>query len=500
MKKIFYILPFLFLSIITSCDDEETIVHVTPETSELVVTGISPVKGYQESVVTIAGSGFGVSEELVKLFFGSSTNEAEIISCTDGQLVAKVPQGATSGAITVEVLDKKLTASTVTFTVIPDPEIISLSADKVYSDDEITITGKNFGTVLEDVKLYCNINDEEVLFIVKSCTNEEIVATVPKTEIFGEFDLKLEILGTSSHNQQKITILEKAQITSVKSNSELFSGKFIFAGDQVTIKGVAFGSIPENVSVKIGDSNAKVLSCKENEIIVEVPAGCQGGKVTVTKDGIVSLSTEELKVLANGTDISDGALKNCMNPESEVLTAGQAGTDAQYGIPKSWICTSSVINQLNPGATDRTGAINPSGRYFKLQAGWGGEPEPSDDVTPSNNYIKNGKMYQQTSLPAGNYTLEIDVMDHGHSASEIHFVVSNAGYDFPSYNNISGNESVIASVQDEVYYADVNTPYKVSLDFTLSEKTDVLVGVALNFAPNIWYSFKGFRLIYKSGI
>ena len=83
MKKIFYILPVLFVFIMLSCDDEATVVQMSNEKATFSVSGISPKRGYQGTLVTLTGSYFGVSEELVKVFFGSSEQKAEVISCVN---------------------------------------------------------------------------------------------------------------------------------------------------------------------------------------------------------------------------------------------------------------------------------------------------------------------------------------------------------------------------------------------------------------------------------
>ncbi len=500
MKKIFYILPVLFVFIMLSCDDEATVVQMSNEKATLSVSGISPKRGYQGTLVTLTGSYFGVSEELVKVFFGSSEQKAEVISCVDDQIVVRVPEGAMSGAITLEVLNQKLVTSDVSFSVVEDPEITGLSPENAYIGDEITISGKNFENVAENVKLYCNINGEEVPFAVKSCKDDEIKAVVPVTSVYGTFEMKMVIAGRAAANTHTITLLEKATIASIKSSSKLFNGKFAFAGDEVTIAGTAFGTDPNVISVKFGELNAaSIKSCADDKIIAIVPAGFTGGKITVIKDGISSTSAEELKVLDAGTDISDGALIDARNPQSKDLTPGQAGTKTNLGIPANWIYTPNMINKKNPGATERVGLIEfneNTGNIFTIGAGWGGDPEPADEVTPSDNYIKNGKMYQKTTLPAGSYTLKINVLGHGHSGSQFYYVVAKTEVAFPDYNNVEGNNGVIASKSDNVWAADAGA-YEVSFDFDLQEETEVYIGVVVNFRPNLWYNFEGFKLTYN---
>ena len=105
-------------------------------------------------------------------------------------------------------------------------------------------------------------------------------------------------------------------------------------------------------------------------------------------------------------------------------------------------------------------------------------------------------MYQKTTLPAGSYTLKINVLGHGHSGSQFYYVVAKTEVAFPDYNNVEGNNGVIASKSDNVWAADAGA-YEVSFDFDLQEETEVYIGVVVNFRPNLWYNFEGFKLTYN---
>ncbi|MFQ9914341.1 MAG: IPT/TIG domain-containing protein [Bacteroides ovatus] len=196
---------------------------------------------------------------------------AELLTCEDTKLVVKVPENATSGALTIEANKMKIVTSDQLFTVIPDPEMTEISPARVVGNAEVTITGENFGTVIEDVQLYCTIDGEEVSFHVTSCTDEEIKATAPETTVFGEFDLKLRIQGKAAKNTLKITLLEKPTITSVKSDNVL-NESFAFAGDKVTISGTGFGTESNAVTVKFAgiDAAASIESCVNDKIVAIV--------------------------------------------------------------------------------------------------------------------------------------------------------------------------------------------------------------------------------------
>ncbi len=200
MRKIYLIFPLLFTLLTVACDDDAEIVRLTNEDPVLSVSSISPQRGYAGAEVTIEGANFGAAKELVKVFFTGMEESAELLTCEDTKLVVKVPENAASGALTIEANKMSIVTSDRLFTVIPNPEMMGISPARVTGNAEVTIIGKNFGTVTEDVQLYCMIDGEEVPFTITSCMDEEIKAIVPETTVFGEFELKVRIQGKEAKN------------------------------------------------------------------------------------------------------------------------------------------------------------------------------------------------------------------------------------------------------------------------------------------------------------
>ena len=221
MRKIYLIFPLLFTLLTVACDDDAEIVRLTNEDPVLSVSSISPQRGYAGAEVTIEGANFGAAKELVKVFFTGMEESAELLTCEDTKLVVKVPENAASGALTIEANKMRIVTSDRLFTVIPNPEMMGISPARVTGNAEVTIIGKNFGTVTEDVQLYCMIDGEEVPFTITSCMDEEIKAIVSETTVFGEFDLKVRIQGKEAKNVLKITLLEKPTVTTAVSYTHL---------------------------------------------------------------------------------------------------------------------------------------------------------------------------------------------------------------------------------------------------------------------------------------
>ena len=139
------------LFIWTSCDKGgEEIVDLKYEGRAVSVSSISPVAGYIGEELTINGKQFGVSPELMKVFIGE--DETEIVSCSEERLVVKVPEGATSGKIILNLLGNTY-VSELTYEVLGQPSVTAISPEMGFPDDEITIVGNNLGSTLSAVKL-----------------------------------------------------------------------------------------------------------------------------------------------------------------------------------------------------------------------------------------------------------------------------------------------------------------------------------------------------------
>ncbi len=118
------------LLLITGCDDDP----VNPQIPIPTVTGIAPNVGMVGTEVTISGSNFSpVANENTVAFNGVQT---AVKSASASQLVVDVPQGATSGPVTVRVDGQ--TATGPTFTILEDgPSLCDMSditEDTIWED------------------------------------------------------------------------------------------------------------------------------------------------------------------------------------------------------------------------------------------------------------------------------------------------------------------------------------------------------------------------------
>lgn len=265
MKKIYYSL-FLLLSLFiwASCDKGgEEIVDLKYEGRAVSVSSISPVAGYVGEELTINGEQFGVSPELMKVFIGE--NQTEIVSCSEERLVVKVPEGATTGKIILNLLGSTY-VSELTYEVLGKPSVTAISPIQGFPDDEITITGNNLGSTLSAVKLIFTGTSGAAQVV--SCENTKIVVKVPAKATTGPVDLtisKQHVNTPLSGESGKFTVLQHASFTGVSAESG-------YRGAKITLQGEGFvGTDEKPLKVYFGDVEAEVVSFTDTEIVIIVP-------------------------------------------------------------------------------------------------------------------------------------------------------------------------------------------------------------------------------------
>lgn len=485
MKKIFYWFLFLCLSF-TSCNDENKVVLLMNDSPELTVTAVSPQNGYVGTQVTIEGTDFGADASLVRVFFSGMEEAAEIVSCEDTKLVVKVPAGAIDGAITVKVREMMVKMDNLPFTVIPDPEIESVSPKNVYAGteghNEITVMGSNFGTSAEDVVLYLLQGEERIDAVVSACEDNKITATIPEAALFGEFDVKIEIKGREAIGSFKLVLNEKAVITDIATD-HVFGTLFAATGTNLTIKGQNFGTNKDVISVKIGELDADVTSVSDTEIKVTIPEGfTSGSAITVAKDGITTTSDKTLNKLEPGMDVSAYALKNYIQP----FVAADGAPTEDWTIPVAWIVNEAAKNKQN-GET-KVGGLQNNTIVMQAANGW---DNPFVSIT-------NGKIYQTIALPAGNYQLTVTFKEYFVNGGDL-FLVVNKGTDLPDIENGAlVNSTDVCASENSAFDGDHGSGGTVKLTFSLSEQSEVSIGFVATFSSaNNNFRATEFKLEYE---
>lgn len=170
-------------SLCTGCSDDKT-----SDGSAPVITDFYPKERLPATEVKITGSNFG--ENGVVYF--NETKATEYVSYSNHEIVVKVPEGASTGAIAL-LLGGKYAFTNDDFFYIQGAKIENLSPAKAPKGETISILGKNFFKVgTEKIKVDFNGG----LGTVISATSEKIDVIVPDDAVSGPVTLTFEGIQT----------------------------------------------------------------------------------------------------------------------------------------------------------------------------------------------------------------------------------------------------------------------------------------------------------------
>ena len=158
-----------------------------------VVGDFYPKQAYVGSDITIEGSDFGTTLKAVKVYFGGVLADS-VRTVEDGKIVVTAPPTGVSGKLTVEIFGKS-DYTKEDFTYLPSAKIIGLSASKADIDDELTITGENFGTDQSLVQVFIgttvatvtSVSDTEIKFSVPDAPSGNLIAVVDGQHLVGPY-------------------------------------------------------------------------------------------------------------------------------------------------------------------------------------------------------------------------------------------------------------------------------------------------------------------------
>lgn len=538
MKKLYYLfflLPFLSL---TSCEkDNNEVVNMQYQDPLLTATAISSVQGYVGDQFTITGTDFGAAKQFIKVFIGQ--NQAKIVSCSDEKIVAEVPEEATTGKVSIELLGETITTEWM-YKVLGKPSVETMNPIWGFAGDEITFGGSDLGTKVEDVQLY--FGTSKTMAQVTSWTPETFAVEVPADATSGKITLNIAT-QKDINTPNEFTVREHSTLIAVTPTKADKRAK-------LTITGTHFGATMEGVKVLFGDTEGEVVSCTENAIEVKVPTEVTEGPIKVTVetpyekvDGELDFtvtSTPTIHTFGNklvrvgqdmtitGTgfishvdDISIDFAGTVVHPKTVSSTAMTVQVPVGFSAGKLSITFGSIpvmevgnLQALNVG--DITDVVlknsKPPFERIEEKAGewatakdWlyndvfiqhGGSIQyPNKDGNKENSFIglirwgqknQNGKMYQTMKLPSGKYKAILNVARCGGASGRFraYFIVSKgeAEADIPDLDDpnswISGVPGSIIShfdITSRVTGDGFDNAYSEELEFHLEEEENDII-------------------------
>jgi Concanavalin A-like lectin/glucanases superfamily/IPT/TIG domain len=252
------------------------------------ITDFSPTLGPPRRTITINGAHFNASVGGMMVKFNNTI--ATITSVTTTQLVVTVPQGSTTGKISVTA-NNVTVQSNAEFTVLPSTVITSFSPPSGVAGSSVAITGENFlaSTSQNAVKF------SGQLATVTAASPTQLIATVPQGAATGKISVTVYDVVTTSTND--FVVPSSPAISS-------FSPAAGIVGTTVTISGSNFSSDIANNMVKFNGTMATIRSASTTQLIVNVPIGATTGKISVTANGLMATTENDFAVTPPMTILS----------------------------------------------------------------------------------------------------------------------------------------------------------------------------------------------------
>ena len=240
------------------------------ESGLIEVSSINPTSGKVGISVTITGLNFGSSIAENKVSFNGE--DASIVSANSSEIVAIVPENATTGPVVVTVGGFSGVGPTFTVEASP-PQITSLNPTSGQLGSSVKILGTNFSSTAGENTVTFNGSSATVT----SASANELVASVPEGASSG---LVLVTVGGLVSNGVNFTVEEgPPQITSINPTSGVYN-------TLVTISGANFSdNISENM-VFFNGKEAVINNATTTSLIATVPLGAGTGSVSVTTNGL----------------------------------------------------------------------------------------------------------------------------------------------------------------------------------------------------------------------
>ncbi len=269
------------------------------------ISALSATGGAVGETIVISGSNFGASigENAVQ-FNGVA---AEITAASENEITVIIPEGATTGPLTVEFLGQ--TGTLEVFTIAP--VILSFNPERGTGGDEIVITGTNFDPLTIDN----NVSFNGVVAEVLSASTTELTVVVPPQANSGSIAVEIE----------QLLALSEVDFITVPTVAS-FSPDFAAPNAEVNLSGSNFSTVPGENIVRFNGIETTVVESTETSITVLVPEGSETGPVTVELNG--ETGTSEMDFVVDNSLVTITIAINDVNDDVEEAADGRMSLDS----------------------------------------------------------------------------------------------------------------------------------------------------------------------------
>lgn len=332
----------LATQMITSCGEKDDPLPAPPDP---VLTSFSPAEAAEGGSVVLTGQHF--PEDKTKSTVKFNGLVAEITDAKTTTLTVTVPEGASSGKITVTIKDKTLTTAT-EFKVNPNAPVISgINPEKGEENTEVTITGNHF---VAGTKVYFGNTEASTVTIVSKTS---LKARVPATAATG----KVKVLASGLEAISAVDFWIKPVITGFLPEKEE-------EGKEITINGANFSLTASENIISFGTVAAtEITPVSVTQLKVKVPAGAANDKIHVSVKAQEAVSTGSFILLPNltsytpdhgeygslvtltGKNFATDAEVYFNNVKITNFEAGRSATTIQFKVPANVTAGKIAINQ-----------------------------------------------------------------------------------------------------------------------------------------------------------
>jgi hypothetical protein len=270
------------------------------------ITSVAPGAATIGSQVVITGTNFsGTPSNNSVMFNGSS---ATVISSSSTTITVTVPDGATTGSITVTVAGMTGTSPSA---FVVTPAISGFTPGNGVIGTAVTINGTGFDPVPANNQVMFN----GVAATVNASTLTSISTNVPAGATTGK--IAVTVGGETATSVTDFTV--STPTTPSVSGFLPTSGT---PGTQITISGSNFSAVPANNLVKFNNVTATVTASSATSITTTVPAGATSGAITVTVGGETGTSGASFTVTLPSPFITGFTPDNGVTATSVTINGG----------------------------------------------------------------------------------------------------------------------------------------------------------------------------------
>lgn len=233
------------------------------------ITDFVPLAGPPGTEITIRGFGFGRQRRDVRVFLNNAA--ARVLRASDTEIVARLPNHATSGPLLVDIRGGGRAFSSTPFTIQYAPTVAGFTPPAAPPGAQVQITGTSFGTDVRAVQV--TLAGRPVT--VRSVTDRAITVELPQGSTAGPFEVRVHQLVAAS--AQPFMVLVPVAITGFQPRSGP-------PGTEVVITGAGFSPNVAHNAVTVSGVAAQVVSSTGSELRVRVPSTRSGPIVVAVQN------------------------------------------------------------------------------------------------------------------------------------------------------------------------------------------------------------------------